>query len=189
MYTGNLTERSFAMDIIEKSIVFLIVILGIVSSSYSDNSNTIPHGLIFSSTNLKLSVTYPYGWQHKETSSSVVIKSKEVIESERKSGAEIIVSLLGPVDDKNTPLKTVWKFIPDFFSEVKFEQPVSITINGKQALRAVFSDQRDNTQGWTILTMQDGYRYLIITQVFKAADWEVYEDTFRAIVNTFHPIN
>ena len=103
------------MNIIEKTIVFLIVILGIVSSSYSDSSNAIPEGLTVSSTNLKLSVTYPYGWQHEETSRSVVIKSKEVIESKRKSGAEIIVSLLGPVDDKNTPLKTVWEFITDFF--------------------------------------------------------------------------
>jgi hypothetical protein len=133
---------------------------------------------------LGFSVAYPGAWQPAEKASSATIDNKDLIESNRASGAELIV-VLGPLSDPNVSLQTEWATVPIAFPNVSFGDPITITLSGEQALRAVFSDSSDNSHGWFILVRHNGFRYVVVAQAIPGETWANYESIFRAILSTF----
>ena len=130
-------------------------------------------------------MAYPGTWQAAEGDGSFTLKDKDFIESGGTKGAELIV-VLGPVKDPSVSLQTQWDEIPAAFPDVSFGDPVAIAIGGEEGVRAIFSDPRDNSYGWFIITRHDGIAYIIVAQAFPGSEaWARYESAFRAILDTF----
>lgn len=138
----------------------------------------------FSSANVGFSIAYPGGWQPGEKDTSATIGNQELKDSNRAKGAELIV-VVSPQADPDLSLQAKWDTVPAGFPAVRFGQPVAITIGGEKALRAVFSDPRDNSHGWFILVKHNGYFYIIIAQAIPDDNWVSYENTFRAMLSAF----
>ena len=170
-------------------ISYFISTLVVVSTAYSSNLNPIPNNQKIKSENLGFSIICPANWKIKETPKSVNLASEGAIKSNRTTGADVNVSLLVQVKDPNVPLNTVWKLIPEYFSDINFSTPLRIDIVGKKGLRSVFSDPSDNSYGWVILTKHKNRFYLIITKVFGKENWSDYAEIFNAIINSLYFLN
>ncbi|MEM7029117.1 MAG: SH3 domain-containing protein, partial [Chloroflexota bacterium] len=137
----------------------------------------------FSSERFRLRGNYPVTWQLQENDVTFTIKSPELLERNRSSGGELIVGL-GDLKRPDGSLQAEWDLILKAFPEVTFSVPDVTTFGGKEAFQAIFTDPRDGSHGWFILTRHNNQLYIIIAQAFGES-WGNYEDLFDEFLATF----
>jgi hypothetical protein len=63
-------------------------------------------------------------------------------------------------------------------------EPESVTIGGVEGLRCDITNTEDNTRGWLAVIVTDDYVYIFAAAVKPVGDWNNYQDTFNAIVDS-----
>jgi hypothetical protein len=136
------------------------------------------------------SIDYPGAWLVDDAPSTggsllAVIMTKEFFKSNGEEGAALLI-LSVPQTDPETTVDEWWEnFESDMSSpSVSLGKPESIEIGGEDAIRAPFQDKVNEAQGWIAITIANEYEYAFIARVIPDTDWEEYELTLQAVLDS-----